>query len=344
MAGRPRRGPTGKMACFDNYPPDMSWPPPLRMRYGRRSLNPTVQNIPMASLIAHTIKLGARLSIKHKPVSAEALVRHLRLHMNKPPFPTVLARGIRLEKTLHHGLRFDRLYPARAEQAILYLHGGGYVCGRTRTYHNFCSRLARELNAEVWLPDYRLAPEHAFPAAVEDAVAAYQQLRRAGWRADQITMAGDSAGGGLTLGTLLALRDQGEALPKCAVVLSPVSDARFIAPSIRGNDRSDWMLGAQMLEVGRPLYAQTAADALHPYASPALGDFRGLPPLFITVCEQECLRDDAYAVKRQADAAGVPATLLSRPDLLHVWPIFAPVMPEARADLARIANFIRGVK
>lgn len=295
----------------------------------------------MPSLIARVIKFGARHSIKHIPASPDTLVKHLRKHMNQSP-PTFMARGVTAEKLNEKGLRGDRLCVAAPAQAILYLHGGGYVCGKTRTYHNFCSRLARELDAEVWLPDYRLAPEHPFPAAIEDAVAAYHMLLARGWRANQITIAGDSAGGGLTLGTLLALRDAGTAPPKCAVVLSPVSDVRFINPSIRGNDSTDWMLGTAMLETGRPLYAQSPADAVNPYASPALGDFTGLPPLFITVCEQECLRDDAYAVLDAARKAGVPATLLSRPDVLHVWPIFVPVMPEAREDLGRIANFIRG--
>lgn len=295
----------------------------------------------MPSLIARVVKFGARRSIKHTPASPEALVKHLRIHMNQSP-PTLMARGVRAEKFSHKDLRGDRLVVAAPSQVILYLHGGGYVCGKTRTYHNFCSRLARELDAEVWLPDYRLAPEHPFPAAIEDALAAYELLLGRGWRPEQITIAGDSAGGGLTLGTLLALRDAGRPLPKCAVVLSPVSDVRFINPSVRGNDASDWMLGAAMLETGRPLYAQSPAAAVHPHASPALGDFTGLPPLFITVCEQECLRDDAYAVQAAAQRAGVATTLFSRPDVLHVWPIFVPLMPEAREDLGRIANFIRG--
>lgn len=295
----------------------------------------------MPSLIARTIMIGARLSIKHTPSTPDALVRHLRIHMNKPPMPTWLPSGVSVERLQINTLRYDRVSVTKPGQAILYLHGGGYVCGKTRTYHNFCSRLAKALDAEIWLPDYRLAPEHPFPAAIEDCLASYELLLKKGWRADQITLAGDSAGGGLTLGTLLALRDAGRPLPKCAVVLSPVSDVRFINPSITSNDASDWMLGKAMLETGRPLYAQYPADALNPYASPALGDFTGLPPLFITVCEQECLRDDAYAVAKKARAAGVDVTLLSRPDVLHVWPIFVPVMPEARTDLQRMVNFIR---
>ncbi len=310
-------------------------------RYGERRPLTDRSSSPMPSLIARVVKFGARRSIKHTPDSPETLVKHLRRHMNQSP-PTFMARGVTAEKFNEKGLRGDRLCVRHPEQVILYLHGGGFVCGKTRTYHNFCSRLARELNAEIWLPDYRLAPEHPFPAAIEDAVTTYRMLLARGWRPGQITLAGDSAGGGLTLGTLLALRDAGTPLPKCAVLLSPVSDVRFINPSIRSNDASDWMLSAAMLEVGRPLYAQTPADAVNPYASPALGDFSGLPPLFITVCEQECLRDDAYAVQAAAQRAGVATTLLSRPDVLHVWPIFVPLMPEARADLGRIANFIRG--
>jgi epsilon-lactone hydrolase len=307
--------------------------------FGSIGHNPTLQKT-MPSLIARSIKFFARQTIKHTPANPEALVKHLRMHMNNSP-PAFLPRGVHVQRYSEKGLRGDRLCVAAPAQVILYLHGGGYVCGKTRTYHNFCGRLARALNAEVWLPDYRLAPEHPFPAAIEDAVASYEILLQKGWRAAQITIAGDSAGGGLALGTLLALRDQGRPLPKCAVLLSPVSDVRFINPSIRSNDATDWMLGAAMLEVGRPLYAQSPAAAVHPYASPALGDFTGLPPLFITVCEQECLRDDAYAVQERAQAAGVPATLLARPDVLHVWPIFVPLMPEAREDLQRIINFIR---
>lgn len=295
----------------------------------------------MPSLIARAIKLGARLSIKHNPASPEAAVRHLRIHMNKSPMPTWLPKGVSVERLQVGALRYDRLSVSNPGQVILYLHGGGYVCGKTRTYHNLCSRLAKAVDAEVWLPDYRLAPEHPFPAAIEDALTSYELLLKKGWRADQITIAGDSAGGGLTLGTLLALRDNGQAMPKCAVVLSPFADVRSITASISSNDKTDWMLGRALLEKGRNLYARTPEDDINPYASPALGDYTGLPPLFITVCEQECLRDDAYAVAKQARAAGVPVTLVSRPDTLHVWPIFVPAMPEARADLKRIVNFIR---
>lgn len=298
----------------------------------------------MPSLTARSLKFVSRLYIKHSPKSQEALVQHLRRHMSNSPLPTLLAPGVRPERYQDGLLQGWRLRVDAPAQVILYLHGGGYVCGKARTYFNLCSRLAHELQADVWLPQYRVAPEHPFPAAIEDAVASYESLLRQGWRPEQITLAGDSAGGGLTLGTLLALRDAGRPLPRCAVVMSPFADMRINAPSVSSNDASDWMLGHDMLVMGRGLYARTPQDMLNPHASPALGDYTGLPPLFITVCEQECLRDDAYAVAERARAAGVPVTLLSRPDLLHVWPIFVPVMPEAREDLQRMVNFIRGAR
>lgn len=296
----------------------------------------------MPSLIAHSFKLFSKMYIRHKPKTQASLVAHLRRSMNHSPLPVLLPPGVRAEPWQDGALHGDRLVVDKPEQVILYLHGGGYVCGRTSTYFNMCSRLAREVNAEVLLPDYRLAPEHPFPAAIEDGVAAYEYLLRKGWRPDQITLAGDSAGGGLALGTLLCLRDNGRPLPRCAILISPYADVHVTNASIRGNDATDFMLGAAMLEVGRNVYARTPLDAAHPYASPALGDYRGLPPLFITVCDHECLRDDAYAVEARARQAGVPVTLLSRPDLFHVWPIFAPFLPEAREELPRMANFIRG--
>ena len=296
----------------------------------------------MPSLIAHSLKAFTRAYIKHIPESRESLVRHLRRYMSNSPMPILLPRGVSAEPFQEGGVRGLRVRVAAPGQVILYLHGGGYVCGKPRTYLNLCGRLAKELNAEVWLPAYRVAPEHPFPAAVHDAAASYEILLKQGWRPEQITIAGDSAGGGLALGTLLYLRDQDRPMPRCAVVYSPFADVRSISPSVAGNDASDWMLSRAMLEMGRGLYAASPQDDVNPYASPALGDYTGLPPLFVTVCEHECLRDDAYAVQAKALAAGVPVTLLSRPGLMHVWPIFVPLLPEAREDLQRVVNFIRG--
>lgn len=293
----------------------------------------------MPSLIARVVKAGARLTIRHQPKSPESLVRHLRLTMGNPPGITLLPRGVSYAPFHEGSLRGDWLRVEKPRQAILYLHGGGYVCGKPKTYHNLCGRLAKGLDADVLMPAYRLAPEHPFPAAVDDALEAYELLLSQGWRGEQISVAGDSAGGGLALALLLALRDRGRPLPKCAVVYSPYADLTMASPSRRHNDGKDDMLSYRMLEVGMSVYVQDE-DYENPYASPVYGDYTGLPPLFITVCEQEIFRDDAYRVAEAARAAGVQVSLLARHDLLHVWPIFVPVLPEAREDLEKVIRFI----
>lgn len=293
----------------------------------------------MPSLIARAIKAGARLSIRHQPTSPERLVRHLRLTMGNPPAITLLPRGVTATPFQEGDVQGDWLRVTKPTQAILYFHGGGYVCGSPKTYHNLCGRLAKALQADVLMPAYRLAPEHPFPAAVDDALSAYDLLLRQGWRGDQITVAGDSAGGGLTLALLLALRDRQQPMPKCAVVYSPYADVTMASPSRRYNDGKDDMLSFRMLEVGKDVYVQNG-DYENPYASPVYGDYTGLPPLFITVCEQEIFRDDAYRVAEAARSAGVPVSILARHDLLHVWPIFVPFLPEAREDLEKVVRFI----
>jgi monoterpene epsilon-lactone hydrolase len=296
----------------------------------------------MPSFVARTLKIVTRATVKKKPRDRDALVRHIRRAFGDTPIPPMLPWGVRRE-ALTGAIRGEWLRVRAPKRAILYLHGGGYIAGVTRTYHNLCSRLASALDADVLLPDYRLAPEHPFPAALDDAVAAYDSLIAAGFRANQIIIAGDSAGGGLTLGTLLALRDRGDAMPHSAIVLSPLADLTMTASSIDSRDATDAMLSATLLRLGQHLYVREGEDARHPHASPAFGDYTGLPPLFVTVCEDECLRDDAYAVVEKARAAGVPVTFVARPDLVHVWPIFVPIMPEAREDLRKMIAFVRAV-
>lgn len=293
----------------------------------------------MPSLVARIVKLTSRALVKRNPKTRDELVTHVRRAFSKPPIPPMLPRGVRVEPA--RGIRGEWLRVRRAKRAILYLHGGGYIAGVTKTYHNLCSRLGVALDADVLLPDYRLAPEHPFPAGLEDALDAYAHLRASGFLPEQIVIAGDSAGGGLTLGTLLALRDRGEPMPHAGIVLSPFADLTAKAASLDECDATDAMLSARMLRLGEHLYVPEGDDCLHPHASPAFADYTDLPPLFITVCEQECLRDDAYAVAKQARAANVPVTFVSREDLLHVWPIFVPIMPEARDELRRMVTFVK---
>jgi monoterpene epsilon-lactone hydrolase len=294
----------------------------------------------MPSLIARVVKRVSRVVVKREPRTRDDLVRHLRRAFSIQTIPPLLARGTRVEQA-KGSVRGEWIRVASPERVLLYIHGGGYIGGVTSTYHNLCSRLAVAASADVFLARYRFAPEHPFPAAHDDVVAAYTSLLDAGHRPEQIVVAGDSAGGGLTLGLLLALRDRGIALPRAAIVLSPLADLTFTSPSIDACDATDAMLSTHLLRLGADVYVRSEADRDNPYASPAFGEYTGLPPLFIAVCETECLRDDAYAVAAKAREAGVSVTFLARPDLLHVWPIFAPVMPEARADLQKMVAFIR---
>lgn len=294
----------------------------------------------MASLTAQIIKIGSRLQIRRDHVeSTESLIAHLRKAFAPPPL-AIIPRGVTVSKTKLGNIETDHLVTRRAREAILYFHGGGYVAGGPKTYHSLCAGLCKRLNAEAFLPKYRLAPENPFPAAVEDALESYQALLEH-FAPEKITVAGDSAGGGLTLALLLALKDQGLPQPKCAVVFSPYADVTRQAQSYIRNDATDPMLSLAMLNAGGNVYVQDERDLTHPYASPILGDFTGLPPLLITVCEEECLRDDSYKVAQKAQAANVPVSFISRQDLFHVWPIMYPLLPEARADFKKIVSFIQ---
>jgi len=293
----------------------------------------------MASLLAHIVKRVTRRKMRRELESPERLVAHLRVAMNEPPLPPMIPKGVRWEELGDGALRGEALRVAVPREAVLYLHGGGYVAGHPRVYRNLCARLAKRLTADVFVPEYRLAPEHPFPAALEDALAAYRAVLARGFSARTISVMGDSAGGGLTLALLLALRDQGEALPKCAVVFSPLADLRLTNQSIQKNSPSDAMLSEHMIKLGAGLYPG-GHDVTNPLLSPALGEYAGICPLLVSVCEEECLRDDAYAVVARAESAGVSVEVISRPDLLHVWPIFTPLLAEAREDFEQITRFI----
>ncbi len=296
----------------------------------------------MTSLAAHAFRLATRAVIKrHTVTTPDSLVAHLRRTLNNPPPLVHFPADVRLQAFNNGRISGDWLQVKTARRVVLYLHGGGYVAGITRTYHALCARLAQQLEADVFLVDYRLAPEHPFPAAVEDAIAAWEMILGHGWDPKHVIIMGDSAGGGLTLATLLKLRDDKKALPACAVALSPYADLLTQAGSRQSNDASDAMLSAAMFEQGKSLYAQNDDARRQPYASPVFGDYSGLPPLLLTVDETECLRDDAYAVAKRARDANVSVSMITRHKILHVWPIFYPWLPEAREDVARIIGFIR---
>ena len=229
---------------------------------------------------------------------------------------------------------------ADAGTVVLYLHGGGYVMGSLATHRKLAGDVSRAVGARVLLLDYRLAPEAPFPAAVDDAVAAYQWLLAAGIEPRAIAVAGDSAGGGLTVATLLALRDRGLQMPGAGVAISPWADLTLEAASLEGHADRDPVVRRGDLKRYRDWYLD-GTDPRHPGASPAHADLTGLPPLLVHVGEAEVLLDDAVLLAESGRRDGVDVTLEAWPDMVHVWHVFAGRVPESTAAVDRIGEFLR---
>jgi acetyl esterase/lipase len=229
---------------------------------------------------------------------------------------------------------------AQAGRAVLYLHGGGYVIGSINTHRALAGEVSRAAQAAVLLIDYRLAPEHPFPAAVTDGVAAYCWLLAQGFTAPQTAIAGDSAGGGLTVATLLSARDQAVPMPGAAVCISPWSDLTCANASYQTQAAADPMVAFDGVTQMAQLYLQDQS-ATHPLASPNYADLRGLPPLLIHVGTDEVLLDDAVVLDAHARAAGVQSTLEVWAGMVHVWHAFHPMLPEGRQGIARVGEFLR---
>jgi acetyl esterase/lipase len=225
------------------------------------------------------------------------------------------------------------------DACVLYLHGGGYVIGSCNTHRALASHLAGRSGLPVLVVDYRLGPEHPYPAAVDDALTAYEWLLAEGFEPDRIVVAGDSAGGGLTLATLLALRDRGRPLPALGVPISPWTDLTLTGESMTSMAEHDPMVTRPGLQRMADWY-MAGADPKDPLVSPLFADPAGLPPLLIHVGEVETLRDDAIRFAERATAAGVDVTLEVWPEMIHVWHVFGPDVPESEAGVARIAEFI----
>ncbi|WP_293374080.1 alpha/beta hydrolase [Nevskia sp.] len=293
----------------------------------------------MPSLSAIATKRLFRAMLKREFASKEHAVRHFRRVLDHAPFPSYLPLGVSARKMNFAGVPCERLAPRKPGLTILHLHGGAFIGGKLGTYHPFCGAMARRLQAQVILPDYRLAPEHPFPAAPDDCLAVYRELIDCGTNPANLVVTGDSAGGNLTLVTLQCALAEGLPMPRCAVLISPGADLGGTAASLAENDRCDVMLSQHVIQMMGEVYLQ-GHDRSDPRVSPLHGEFEGLPPLLICASDEECLRDDAYAVAARARAAGTSARLLMRPDTPHAWPIFFPLVAEARADMKKITEFI----
>ncbi len=227
------------------------------------------------------------------------------------------------------------------DHIILYLHGGGYVAGSIKSHENLAARLSRVTKARVLLIDYRLAPEHPYPAAIEDSTTAYRWLvSNERILPKNMIIGGDSAGGGLTIATLVKLRDDGDTLPAAAVCLSPWTDLAVTGESVKTNADIDPFIPAESLEVIAELYYGDE-DAKHPLVSPLYTNLQGLPPLFIQVGTAEVLIDDSTRLADRAKAAGVEVQLEIWEDMIHVFAAFAEWAPEGQQGIEQIGEFIQ---
>ena len=289
---------------------------------------------------AEITKLKGLLREKALPPGTPITIAQRRAFMEKVAFR--VAEDIEVENLTVAGGAAERLRAPGADpkRVLLYLHGGGYVMGSPNTHRSLAGELSRAAQATVLLPDYRLAPEAPFPAAVDDAVAAYQWLLGQGLAAQQLAIAGDSAGGGLTAATLLALRDRGLPMPCAGVCISPWSDLNCSNASYQTRAAADPMITDADITLMAATYL-AGADAKQPLASPNRADLRGLPPLLIQVGRDEMLLDDAVVLHEAARSAGVESTLEIWDDMIHVWHAFHPMLPEGKQGIARIGEYLR---
>lgn len=256
----------------------------------------------------------------------EGSVRCLRTEIEGMPCEWVVATG------------------ANPEVRLLYLHGGGYVSGSGAFYLAMAAHVSAAARCAVLLPDYRLAPEHRFPAAIEDCLDAHEWLATSGpdgpSPAKATFIAGDSAGGGLTLAALLALRDRNRPLPKAGIALSPFADLTLTGESLCSEAAFDPIMSPRCLPDFVSLYLGET-DPRDPLASPAFGDYTGVPPLLIQVGEHEIIRDDSVRVAAKARADGVSVTLEVWPGMFHVFQSHEPLLPEGREAIEHIGAFIQ---
>ena len=248
--------------------------------------------------------------------------------------------GVSLSPEVLAGIPAEWIIPAGTdrEKLIFYVHGGGYVSGSCHDHRAFVAKLARDTNVTTLHYEYRLAPEHPFPAALDDSVAVYKTVLEKGYAPENIVMAGESAGGGLTLAILLALKEQKLPLPKAAVAISPWTDLTCSGDSYRTKNKVS-VAPLNSWNVFRHYYAGSN-DLRNPKISPLYGDLKGLPPLFINSGEDDELFDDGRQFYEKAKAAGVEVTFKAGKDMVHCYPLLSPMFREAEEAMQEILAFI----
>lgn len=282
------------------------------------------QRTPFGTTDFNLDQLRAGMGTRREPTIKD--VRLVRVKVGEIPCEWVVAPG------------------ADADVRLLYLHGGGFVSGSGGFYLTLAAHISAAAKCAVLLPDYRLAPEHAFPAGLDDCVAAHDWIVTNGpdgpGAANATFIAGDSAGGNLTLATLLALRDRKRPMPAGGIPLSATTDLTLASESLE--KVYDPIISSRTMPIFRDLYlGKGKTDPRNPLASPVFGDYRGIPPLLIQAGEHEMLRDDSIRVAKKARADGIEVTLEVWPGMFHVFQSHEPLLPEARESIEHMAEFMR---
>ncbi|PWV60162.1 alpha/beta hydrolase fold domain-containing protein [Plasticicumulans acidivorans] len=300
----------------------------------------------MPSLRARTVLFALKhshwlhLEWRRKPLTFDTDLSRLRAEMDSAlRMLGGVPSEVEVEITAASRMRAEWLRPLQAlpGRALLYIHGGGYIGGSMAGYRATAARFARDCQAVALNFDYRLAPEHPFPAALDDVLAAYAHLRDAGFAPQNIVFVGDSAGGGLCLAALLALREYGRPLPAAAVAISPWVDLR---PSSRAFHESDPALADGLATVCSHYYAgSTPRD--EPLLSPLCAELHGLPPLLLYAGRDEVLRHEIEQLTGKVQAAGGDVRLVIGEGMVHDYPLLAPLFPEAQDAFADICAFVR---
>ncbi|MBI5757878.1 MAG: alpha/beta hydrolase [Planctomycetales bacterium] len=293
-------------------------------REGVEYLQRLRKNTPFGTVGFDLEGLRAGMGVRREPTIKD--IKLMRVKIGDVPCEWVLAPG------------------ADPHLRLLYLHGGGWVSGSGGRYLMLAAHISAAAKCAVLLPDYRLAPEHPFPAGLEDCVAAHEWIVSNGpsgpGRAKATFIAGDSAGGNLTLATLLALRDRKLPLPAGGIPLSAATDFTLASESLK--TVIDPIISARTMPVFRDHYLGKT-DPRNPLASPVFGDYRGIPPLLIQVGEHEMLLDDSIRVAKKARADGIPVKLEVWPGMFHVFQSHEPLLPEGREAIDQIAEFMRSL-
>lgn len=291
----------------------------------------------MASLESMAVRQYLKTYVASQPVGFDLEASRKGLEMLASMTP--IAPDISIEKISIEGIPAEWVMApnAVADRVFLYLHGGAYILGSCNTHRAIAAKLSRSTSSRVLVPEYRLAPENPFPAAIEDAVRCYRWLISSGFKPEQIVIGGDSAGGGLTLSTLLSLKNAGDALPALTVLLSPWTDMEGTGESMETRAAVDPWLTPEASRATPVLYIRDL-DLRHPLVSPIYADLVGLPPMLVHVGNDEILLSDSARLVDRARAANVEISFKVWDDMWHVFQTFE--IPEAQQSIYEIGEFV----